>query len=128
VKSGISEETRKIKATQRQVQDFVFMQKVLKSIAPKHSGILKVLAKLQLAKGKENASLGDYEYVRFSEWKNLCFTESFIVNKDAEFSSMVKELSDHNMIQIESDANAGLDYVCIPTSKAKVQEILKSLP
>lgn len=124
---GINEESRKMKTTEKQVLDFVFMKKVLKSVAPKHTAILKVLANMQLEHGKEHASLKrKHDFVLYKKWKNKCFNESFVVTKSDEFQSMVKELSDHNMIYIEADVKAGIDYVCIPTNKSQVQEILKS--
>lgn len=103
------------------------MQKVLKSVAPKHTDILKILATMQINEGQRHSFFGEeYEYVRLDQWQNKCFKD-FQVSKSSEFQSMVKELSDHNMIQIRQDFNAGIDFVCIPTSKSKVQEILKSL-
>jgi len=105
----------------------VFMKKVLKSVAPKHTAILKELAKIQLASGKPNSSLGTFEYVNLKEWKQICFGTAFIVTKDSEFDSMFKELCDHHMVQRIDDTSVGITYVCIPTKKDKVQEILESM-
>lgn len=127
VKVGIVEEARQMKASERQTLDFVFMKKVLKSLAPKHTAILKVLARMQLEEGKNTPSLcGQYECVHLRVWKRKCF-DNMDVSQSAEFQSMVKELSDHNMIQIQTDETAGHDFVCIPTKRAKVIEIMKLL-
>ena len=127
IKIGIAEQSRKAKVTEIQNLDFVFMQKVLKSVAPKHTDIIKVLAKMQLEDGGKYPTLSvDHDYVRLDKWQNKCF-QNYDVSKTSEFQSMVKELSDHNMIQIKSVYSIGADFVCIPTSKAKVKEILKSL-
>lgn len=105
----------------------MFMKKVLKSVAPKHTDILKELAKLQLASGKPNVSLGSFEYVNLKDWKHICCSTAFIVSKDSEFDSMLRELCDHHMVQRIDDISVGITYVCIPTKKDKVREILKSM-
>lgn len=105
----------------------MFMKKVLKSVAPKHTAILKELAKMQLSSGKPNISLGSFEYVDLKEWREICFDTAFIVTKSSEFDSMLRELCDHHMVQRIDDTFAGITYVCIPTKKDKVVEILKSM-
>jgi len=130
VKTGINDETRKIKATQRQVLDYVFIQKVLKSIAPKHTEIIKELCKLQISKGKGDtySSIGknSYIWVNFNEWNSVC-KNKMIATKADEFRSMVRELKDHGMIEYRDENSEGNSFVCIPTNMAKVLDILRSL-
>ena len=105
----------------------MFMKKLLKSVAPKHTAILKELAKMQLTSGEPNISLGSFEYVDLKDWKHICFDTAFIVSKNSEFDSMLRELCDHHMVQRIDDTSVGITYVCIPTKKDKVREILKSM-
>lgn len=127
VKHSITDEARRIKSTQKQILDYVFMKKVLDSIAPKHTDILKALANLQIEKGKEDNASGGFAYVEYSEWKSKCIKTLMIVSKDPEFFSMFNELRDHGMIRLKHDGVLKKDFVCIPTTKNKVHEILKSL-
>lgn len=116
-----------MKATQKQVLDYVFMKKVLDSIAPKHTDILKALGSLQISKGKEDNTAGGFAYVDFSEWKSHCFKTLMIVSKVPEFLSMVSELRDHGMVRLKHDGVQKKDFACIPATNKKVVEIMKSL-
>jgi hypothetical protein len=127
VKQAFGHDTRKMKATQKQVLDYVFMKKVLDSIAPKHTDILKALGNLQISKGKEDNSSGGFAYVDYNEWRSQCFKTLMIVSKEAEFISMVNELRDHSMVRLKHDGVLKKDFVCIPATNKKVIEIMKSL-
>lgn len=113
---------------QKEAIDYAFMEKVLKSIAPKHTAILKMLGDLQLSKNTQgNTSNSDrYDFVSYTEWKKMCF-EALLVNKETELKHMLKELTDHRIIELRTDRSAGRDYVCIPTTRDKVREIVKKL-
>ena len=124
----IPKETHKTKTfAQKEAIDYVFMEKVLESIAPKHTESLKCLAKLQLSKQGNSDILGEkYDYVEYSEWKLRCF-EDLVVNKEQELKKVMGELIDHRVIEKRTDASAGKDYICIPTTRKKVQDILNNL-
>lgn len=111
----------------KEMIDYVFMEKVLKSIAPKHTEILKRLGELQLSKSGDASISGDkYDFVDYIEWKQKCFRQ-MIVTKESEFKKMMSELIDHKIIELKSDNVAGKDFVCIPTTRSKVKEILSKL-
>ena len=132
VKTIVTEESRKIKAIhQNEALDFIFMQKVLKSLAPKFEQILKILGKLQLSKFEEGESGGGNSnqfshFVDYKEWKSKCF-DKIITNKEGELKNMMKELIDHKMIERRVDESEGKEYIRIPASKQKVKQVLKSL-
>ena len=139
---GVINETRKIKAfAKNEAIDYIFMQKVLKSIAPKHTDILRILGELQLSKSSSTSNSiggdttstnsnpktnGNEKYVTYTEWKTQCFNK-MLTSKETEFKSMMKELIDHKIIELRKDSSVGRDYVYIPASRAKVQEILTKI-
>ncbi len=116
-----------MKTKQKQVLDFVFMQKVLKSLAPKHSQILKVLADMQISVGTGTGGRDrgrDFEYVSYKDWKSKCF-DKMIVKGEGEMRSILNELCDHGMIRLHNQNQR--EYIYIPTSNSKVEEILQRL-
>lgn len=127
IAKGIKENFKSIKTVQRESVNFVFMKKVLKSLASKHTTIFNELAKMQLSEGKPNRKLGEYDYVNFEEWKHVCLKKAFIVMSESSFDVMMRELIDHHIIQKYEDFSAKITYVCIPTKKENVQEIVNSL-
>jgi hypothetical protein len=127
IDKGIKENFKTIKTVQRESVNFVFMKKVLKSLASRHTTIFNELAKMQLSEGKPNRKLGEYDYVNFEEWKHICLNKAFIVISESSFDVMTRELIDHHVIQKYEDFAAKITYVCIPTKKENVQEIVNSL-
>lgn len=115
-----------MKVKQKQVLDYVFMQKVLKSLAPKHAQTLKILAELQISQGKVDKRAEGYEYVNKRDFKRKC-NDEMISKSDAQMQSILNELCDHGMIRWNHDYTAQQEYVCIPTSRRKVKEILRFL-
>ncbi len=145
VKAIVSDESRKIKAIhQNEALDFIFMQKVLKSLAPKYEQILKILGNLQLSNvtdsggvtgsvssnnnsnSNNNNNTKAQGFVDYKEWKKKCF-ENIVTNKEGELKNMMKELIDHKMIERKVDESEGKEYIRIPASKHKVRQILKSM-
>jgi hypothetical protein len=126
----ISNETNKAKTfAKTETIDYVFMEKVLKSIAPKHTEILKRLGILQLSKAStrngDNTN-AKYDYVSYTEWRQKCFGE-MVVTKEADLKKMMSELIDHRIIELRTDHEAGRDFLCIPTTRNKVKEIVNKL-
>jgi origin recognition complex subunit 2 len=119
-------ETRQMKVKQKQVLDYEFMQKVLKSLAPRHAQTLKMLAQMQISQGKVNKRAEGYEYVNKKDFDRKRKDE-MITKTDAQMQSILNELCDHGMIRWTTDYTTQQESLCIPTSKEKVQEILHSL-
>ncbi len=102
------------------------MQKVLKSLAPKHAQTLETLAQMQLSQGKAitNAE-GHYDYVNKKDFDKKYIAK--MISPGSQMQSILDELCDHGMISWTTNYATQQESLCIPTSRKNVQEILHSL-
>uniref|UniRef100_A0A7S3QE25 Origin recognition complex subunit 2 winged-helix domain-containing protein n=2 Tax=Chaetoceros debilis TaxID=122233 RepID=A0A7S3QE25_9STRA len=115
-----------MKIQQKQVLDYEFMQKVLKSLAPKHAQTLETLAQMQISEGKVKKKTEGYDYVNKKDFNRKC-NSKMITKSGAQLQSILDELCDHGMIRWTTDYTTQQESLCIPTSRKKVPEILHSL-
>jgi len=109
----------------------IFIERVIRSIAPRHAEIVHHLAEMQLEKvqanGTSNTSIQTMihqTYVEYKALKKLC-TEKMIINKETEFQSMIKELVDHGIVECKNDDKTYKDIVGIPLEKNQLKEVLE---
>lgn len=104
------------------------MEKVLESIAIKHTSALLRLCELQLSKSGQGVKCSNekYDFVDFSEWKAKCF-ESLVINNESELRKVMTELIDHKVIELRTDRTAGKDHLFIPTTRNKLREMLRKM-
>jgi len=104
------------------------MERVIRSIAPRHAEIVHTLAEMQIDKlvslqqtaAKKNTSNGFSQHNTFSvEYKALkekC-TEKMIIHKETEFQSMINELVDHGIVECKNNDKTNKDIVGIPQKR-----------
>jgi len=103
-------ETRQMKIQQKQVLDYEFMQKVLKSLAPKHAQTLETLAQMQISEGKVNKKTEGYDYVNKKDFNRKC-NSKMITKSGAQLQSILDELCDHGMIRWTTDNTTQQEYL-----------------
>mmetsp|Transcript_2641 Transcript_2641/g.3802 ORF Transcript_2641/g.3802 Transcript_2641/m.3802 type:complete len:107 (+) Transcript_2641:579-899(+) len=106
------------------------MEKVLRSLAPRHEEVFRILAELQISNiegGTSISNTGEKDvFIDYKDWWEAC-SKKMAVSKETEFKSMIKELTDHKMIEFMADGSVGKSYIRIPASVAKIQDLLKQM-
>jgi origin recognition complex subunit 2 len=94
--------------------DDVNMLNVLTSLSPRHTEVLTVLATLQL----ENSKPVDHTAI-LQNCKH-----KMIVSNDTTLRSYIAELVDHEIVETGKDSTTGREWLRIPLSREKLQEII----
>lgn len=113
----LSEEVRK-KTAKLKSQDADHADRaleVLKNLAPRHSEVVQILARLQLEQSQKDA------WIDYLVFRNKCKTMCAI-NKDSQLRSFMVELKDHGLIVSKTQDRSEL--VRVPYSEPKLREIL----
>jgi hypothetical protein len=97
------------------------MERVIRSIAPRHAEIVHQLAEMQLEKASQTGT--NASFVEYKALKKTC-TEKMIISKESEFQSMIKELMDHGIVECKNDDKTYKDLVGIPIDKSQLRDIL----
>ena len=106
--------TNRLHKTQGDEMEDVNMLNVLTSLSPRHTEVLKVLATLQL----ENSKPVDHAAI-FQNCKH-----KMIVSNDTTLRGYITELVDHEIVENGKDSATGREWLRIPLSREKLQEIM----
>jgi origin recognition complex subunit 2 len=108
--------TNKSRRTQLPVDDLedASFWNVLKSLSPRHTEVIKVLATLQ----SENQKPVDHKAL-LQNCKH-----KMIVSNDTALRGYLTELVDHAFVETGKDATTGSEWLRIPLSREKIQEIM----
>ncbi|GKY97613.1 hypothetical protein MPSEU_000719700 [Mayamaea pseudoterrestris] len=108
------------KAELSQLERIERVEGVLELLAPRHTEVMQVLAKLQLEQTLEES------WVKMPVFRKQC-KNSHIIAKDSGLDSFLNELTDHGLVQIDRRSESG-DFIRAPFNRAKLQQILKFQP
>jgi hypothetical protein len=107
------------------------MERVIRSIAPRHAEILHQLAEMQIEKSsKEDLSSANnqpsfaMDYVEYKLWKKKC-VEKMIISKESDLQNMMRELVDHGILECKNDEKTCKDLVGIPIGKGQLRDLLE---
>lgn len=93
------------------------VMEVLKTIAPRHGEILKVLARLQW----EQMDKHNKKWVAYSPFWDEC-RKCLVVSKESQLLPLLNELKDHRLVTTKREN--GSEFLSIPYSNEKLREIL----
>lgn len=116
---SVTDTNRKLKSSHNHGTDTAFLERVIRSLAPRHAEIVHQLAEMQLDQTSQTGSLA---FVEYKALKKLC-TEKMIINKESEFQSMIKELMDHGIVQCKIEEKTYKDLLGIPFNRSQMREI-----
>ena len=105
--------------------DFRFMQKTLRSLAPRHTEVLKAFAQLQLniiRKSKSIKWAHSNDCVQYKEFKEK-FVKEMIHSSDTDLKDIMIELRDHGIIVKKVDHDKE-DIVSIPTTRSNIKLVI----
>lgn len=93
-------------------------QGTLTSLAPRHAEAIQILARLQLSLPSNQT------WVNYVEFRKQC-TNNCVVNKETNLATLLVDLIDHGLVQVEIKEEEELKLVTIPFERAKVKEMLR---
>ena len=91
------------------------IESVLDSLAPRHTEVMQVLARLQLESK-------DDDWVKMMAFRKQCKNEH-LVTKDAQLDVYLNELNDHGLINTDNRKDSG-EFIRAPFGADKLKQIL----
>lgn len=113
----LKDQERRKAASKKDSEGLALTQKaasVLQHLAPRHTEVLQILARLQL---EAQTSDGSSKGVSYFTWRDRC-KASFAVNKNSVLDTYLNELKDHGLVCTK------VDELWMPYGKTKLREIL----
>jgi origin recognition complex subunit 2 len=89
--------------------------RVLQNLAPRHAEVVQILARLQLDSNQD--------WIEYRDFCNAC-KKACVIAKDSQLRAFLSELTDHELIAMNTTANANRKTVRVPHPRAQLQEIL----
>lgn len=115
--AGGAPDTQKKKRSSYTGGNEVGLAFILKSLAPRHAGVLKLLAKHQLESENPKKQQG----MPYRSFRTQA-TQSMLVNSDAALRIMIKELEEHQLVKITKTPES-VEIIFIPHPP----EVLRSI-